>query len=166
MVLVEGLPIWLRIGLAAIPLVAAIIAGVFALLNTVNRRVERLKNLTEICSKLPEGIAPPYALELVMLRELKVIDQKTTPKSKWDRRIHAFFYVSLPIGAALSISSFFIETPVLNLVGTALLFCGGTAIFVFVVVLNAHVGSWRARGSYTIKINELETKAGIRREND
>jgi hypothetical protein len=39
----DGGPLWLKIVVASVPLIAALIAGVFALTNTVNRRVERLK---------------------------------------------------------------------------------------------------------------------------
>lgn len=162
----EGLPIWLRISLAVIPLLAAIIAGVFALLNTVNRRVERLKNLAEIHSKFPDDIAPPHALELIMLRELRAIDQKTSPKFKWDRRIHAYAFTAFLVGAVCVSLTLFIESNVLRFVGVGLMTSGSLAIFIFVVLLNAHVGAWRARGRYTTKINELETKAGIQREND
>jgi hypothetical protein len=85
-------PLWLRIVIASIPLLAALIAGIFALTNTVNRRIERLKNLVEIRKEFPDWLDPDYALERVMLRQLQAIDQATTPILKWGRRILAVMW--------------------------------------------------------------------------
>jgi|SRR6478752_3006342 len=79
-------PPWLQIVIAAIPLVAAVIAGIFALTNTVNRRVERLKNLLQIRKEYPVWLNPESTIELITLRELQAIDRATTPVLKWDRR--------------------------------------------------------------------------------
>jgi hypothetical protein len=80
-------PLWLRISIAVVPpALAAIIAGYFALSNTVNGRTERLKVLVEIYKQYPNPLNPGYALERIMLRELKELDRATTPTLKWDRR--------------------------------------------------------------------------------
>jgi hypothetical protein len=81
-------PLWLRISIAFVPpALAAIIAGYVALSNTVNRRAERLKNLNDIrVNSDTESINPEYAVERIMLRELKELDRATTPKLKWEKR--------------------------------------------------------------------------------
>jgi hypothetical protein len=81
--------LWLRISIAVVPpVLAAIIAGFFALSNTVNRRIERLKNLNDIrVSEEPEWINPGCTLERIMLRELEALDRATTPIVKWNRRV-------------------------------------------------------------------------------
>ena len=87
-------PLWVRLVVATIPLLAALIAGLFALTNTVNRRVERLKNLHEVRKEFPDWLDPDLALERVILRELRAIDYATTPILKWVKRIRATFWVS------------------------------------------------------------------------
>jgi hypothetical protein len=79
-------PLWLQITLACVPLLAALIAGIFALTNTVSRRTDRLKSLVEIHKEFPDPLNVDYALERIMLRELEAIDVATTPILKWDRR--------------------------------------------------------------------------------
>lgn len=82
-------PLWLRIVIASLPSVVGLIAALFALTNTVDRRVERLRNLTEIGREFPRWLDPDYALERVKLRELQAIDQATTPVLVWRRRFQA-----------------------------------------------------------------------------
>jgi hypothetical protein len=81
-------PLWLRITIAlGPPALAALIAGYFALSNTVSRRIERLKDLNDIrVSSNTDFINPDYALERIMLRELRDLDRATTPILKWRRR--------------------------------------------------------------------------------
>jgi hypothetical protein len=88
-------PLWLQTCVAAIPLLAAMIAGFFALTNTVNRRIERLKNLNEIRKDVPESVNIDQIIEHLMLRELESIDQATTPKMKWLRRFQIIIYAFL-----------------------------------------------------------------------
>jgi hypothetical protein len=92
-------PLWLRISIAlGPPALAAIIAGYFALSNTVNRRAERLKNLNEVRASYPELINPNYALERIILRELGALARATTPAYKFQRR---FYLVGLPLVTVL-----------------------------------------------------------------
>jgi hypothetical protein len=72
-------PLWQRLVIALVPpILAAIIAGYFALSKTVSRRTERLKNLNEIRQTCPEWINPAYALERIMLREVQALEKATT----------------------------------------------------------------------------------------
>jgi hypothetical protein len=75
-------PLWLQIVLAAIPLLAAGVGGLFALTNTVNQRIERLKNLNDVRKDVPESVNIDRVIEHLMLRELESIDQATTPRMK------------------------------------------------------------------------------------
>jgi hypothetical protein len=80
--------LWLRIVIAlAPPVLAAVVAGYFTLSNTVARRAERLKSLNDIrISSNINLINPDYALERIMLRELKLLDLATLPSYRWGRR--------------------------------------------------------------------------------
>lgn len=87
-------PVWLRVMIASIPILGALIAGVFALTNTINRRVERLKNLLSIRDSLPDSLNPGGAVDQIILRELAAIDFGTTPAIVWLKRIS---YVSFAL---------------------------------------------------------------------
>jgi hypothetical protein len=82
----ESLPLWLRVVIASIPVLVALIGGAFTLINTVNRRIERLKNLVEIRKEFPDTLNQDYAIERVMVRELNAIEKSTTPWYVWYRR--------------------------------------------------------------------------------
>jgi hypothetical protein len=99
----DSAPLWLQITVACIPLLAAMVAGVFALTNTVSRRAERLKNLVEIWKDYPEPLNPDYALERVMLRELQAIDRATTPILRWYRRFRVVL-VGLFVGFYVTVA--------------------------------------------------------------
>lgn len=93
-------PLWLRICIAVVPpLLAAMIAGYFALSNTVNRRTERLRNLNDIrSSSNSDAINPRNILSRMMLRELEDLELATTPVLRWEPRIkRAFFPVSIAL---------------------------------------------------------------------
>src|SRR5262245_1129421 len=92
----DGEPLWLRIAIALIPLAGTLIAAYFAQVNTVNRRIERLRNLSEIRKDFPDWLNPDYALEQVILRELRAIDFATTPIYIWYKR---FAYIVGLIGS-------------------------------------------------------------------
>lgn len=79
-------PLWLRVAIASIPILGALIAGVFALTNTINRRVERLKNLLAVRDSLPGSLNPGNAVEQIILLELAAIDFGTTPAIVWLKR--------------------------------------------------------------------------------
>jgi hypothetical protein len=79
-------PLWLRVALALIPVLVAVIAGIFAI-NTVSSRIERLKNLVEIQKGIPQVFNQDYAVERVMIRELNAIEMSTTPWYIWYRRL-------------------------------------------------------------------------------
>ena len=66
--------------------IVAVIGGAFALINTVNRRIERLKNLVEIRKGFPDVLNKDFAVERLMLRELNTIERSTTPWFIYYRR--------------------------------------------------------------------------------
>jgi hypothetical protein len=82
----DDIPLWLRIALGVVPLLAALIAGAFALANTLNRRIERLKNLTDTYDKFPSWLNHGNGIEKLMLAELHGIERATTPWYRWYRR--------------------------------------------------------------------------------
>jgi hypothetical protein len=90
-------PLWLKVVLAAIPVLVAVIGGAFALINTVNRRIERLKNLVEIRKGFPDVLNKDFAVERLMLRELNTIERSTTPWAIYWRR-RAYFAFALVYG--------------------------------------------------------------------
>jgi hypothetical protein len=94
-------PLWLRIVIASIPALVGLIGALFALTNTVDRRVERLINLTEVGKEFPRWLDPDYALERVKLRELRAIDQATTPVLMWRRRFEALLVLVLLVYATV-----------------------------------------------------------------
>lgn len=101
----DNSPLWLKIVLGVVPLVAALVAGIFLLANTVSRRIERLKNLVEVREKFPEGFNEDRVLERIMFRELRAIDFATTPVYSWLRRLMVLIvilYVSAGITKLLS----------------------------------------------------------------
>jgi hypothetical protein len=88
----ESGPLWLRAVVASIPLLVAFVAGAFGLINTVNRRTERLKNLVEASKGLPEILDKEvlwddYAMERLMLREINAIEKSTSPGYLLQRRV-------------------------------------------------------------------------------
>ena len=90
----EAGPLWLKIVIAlAPPVLAAVIAGYFALSNTVDRRAERLKNLNDLrLSVDATRINPYFTLERIMLRELRALNRATLPMYKiWKRLNYAIF---------------------------------------------------------------------------
>jgi hypothetical protein len=88
-------PLWLRISIAlGPPTFAAIVAGYFGLRNTVSRRIDRLKNLNDIrVSSDVNWVNPGYALERIMLQELKSLDRATSASIKWLRRFLILVFV-------------------------------------------------------------------------
>ena len=149
-------PLWLQVCLAIVPILAAVVAGIFAVTNTVNSRVERLKCLTEIYAKYPKELNLDNALEIVMLRELKAIEFAVTPTHKWDKRVHWIWALGTGFGYAVVFSSLFVDLPpVLTVVGTALFGIGGVTLLIGVVWLNVHVEPLRAHNRYDRKIKEL-----------
>ena len=64
-----GDPTWLKIVLGLIPLLSAVVAGVVALTNTLNKRIERFKTLVEIRKDYPTALNPGNMLEEVILRK-------------------------------------------------------------------------------------------------
>ena len=77
-------PLAVTIVLGAVPIVGAGIAGFVALTNTTGRRIERLKNLAEICSKLPKF---ERNIERLIVRELQGIQLKTDARYVRLRRL-------------------------------------------------------------------------------
>jgi hypothetical protein len=93
-----GDPTWLKIVLGLIPLLAALIAGVVALTNTLNRRIERFKLLVEIQKDYPEMLNPGNMLEEVILRELFAIDRANDPAIRGARQIYVTAAVLIVLG--------------------------------------------------------------------
>ena len=97
-------PLWLKIVIAFVPpVLAAVIAGYFALSNTVNRRAERLKNLNDVrISTDTSRIDPGHALEKVILRELKELE-RTTSFLKYEKYVKTLWWTSIPIVYTISV---------------------------------------------------------------
>jgi hypothetical protein len=110
-------PLWLRIVVAAIPSLVGLIGALFALTNTANRRIERLKLLTEIGLEFPRWLDPDYALERIKLRELQAIDQATTPALMWRRRFQAMLGLVFVIVITISALQFVHLVPQWHLSG-------------------------------------------------
>jgi len=81
----SGQPLWLNIVLGAVPLVAALIAGAFALANTVDRRINRLKTLVDIYKDFPQHYNQDFVLQHLMFQELRAIDRASTPVYRWQK---------------------------------------------------------------------------------
>jgi hypothetical protein len=146
----DGGPLWLRIVIALVPpVLAAILAGYFALSNTVNRRAERLKNLNDIrVSSNSEWINPDYALERIILRELKELDRATTPIIKWQRR---FYYLAGLVGFAnygiLAVIFLRGTWPKSHIVGKGMVIFGGISL---VIIAIAFINGFRYKAGEII----------------
>ncbi|MBN7493588.1 hypothetical protein I3U56_24350 [Mycobacteroides abscessus subsp. abscessus] len=149
-------PVWIQILLASVPLLAAIIAGIFALTNTVGRRIERLKNLTELHKNYPPALNPNNALEIAMLRELKALEFATTPTHKWDKRLHLLAVAFMSVGFGLGVFGYFSDSDTTLVVGQLLYAVGAAAIFIGVVWLNLHIPPMKANRLYAEKIRVLQ----------
>ncbi|MCV7362732.1 hypothetical protein [Mycolicibacterium neworleansense] len=102
-----GDPIWLKIALGTVPVLAAVIAGYFAVSNTLNKRVERLKNLVEIQNS--QTIDDPlHTVQRLIFRELSDLELELSPSSKSARRYTILFYCS-SMGFYISWTLFFFE---------------------------------------------------------
>jgi hypothetical protein len=76
----DNSPLWLKLVVASVPLIAALLAGGFALTNTINRRVERLRSLIEIRKDYPGW---PGILDLLIEEELRAVHRATTRIFRW-----------------------------------------------------------------------------------
>jgi hypothetical protein len=151
--------LWLRIVTASIPLIAALMAGGFALTNTVSRRIERLKNVVAIREDFPDWLGPDYTLERIMLRELQAIDQATTPVLRWARRIRNLW-------AVVSICGYVIWVPhLLGFIPRSLWHSPEnyalSAIFLILTVANTWFGAHRQRfrERYEREYNAIDQRA-------
>ncbi|WP_076203899.1 hypothetical protein [Mycolicibacterium fortuitum] len=83
-------PLWLRLLIALLPpILAAVLAGFFAVTNTVNRRIERIKNLADAQANMPESIKESRIVDTLILQELRRIDMNGHLVIKWHRVIRA-----------------------------------------------------------------------------
>ena len=80
MYVTDSTPLWLKVALGVVPLVAALLGGLFLIANTAGRRIERLKNMVDIYKACPGVLNPDYTLELLILRELSQVDFVTSPR--------------------------------------------------------------------------------------
>lgn len=135
---------------------AAIIAGIFALTNTVGRRIERLKNLAELYNTYPRALNLNNALEVIMLREMRALESATTPTHKWDKRIHLFSILFLPAGIGLGVFGYLVNKDILLTIAQLMVAASSFAIFIGVVWLNLHVPPMQADRLYAKKIQELQ----------
>ncbi|AKC39420.1 Uncharacterised protein [Mycolicibacterium phlei] len=152
-------PVWIQILLASVPLLAAIIAGIFALTNTVGRRIERLKNLTELHKNYPPELNPNNALEIAMLRELRALESVITPTHKWDKRIHVWAALGLMTGLGLGLFGYFSDKGILLPIAQLVITVSSFAIFISVVWLNLHLPPMKADRLYAEKIKALQARS-------
>ena len=161
-------PLWLRLAIALIPpVLAAIIAGYFALSNTVNRRAERLKNLNDIrVSTSSECINQDFALERIILRELKALDRATTPILKWETR----FYVLAGSLTALAYTIHVLEhqdvinlppseSHALNIIAGSIVLAFGLLIFIDIFVLKTTESGDSLKERYSRRFAALDNRA-------
>src|SRR4051794_39097433 len=109
-------PLWVRIVIACVPVLAALVAGIFLLTATLSRRTERLKNLVEIRKNLPECLDPHKALQRMILRELEAIDHVTTERLRWSGFVKLSF-VALLVGLYMYVALYsfeFVSRPLLG----------------------------------------------------
>ncbi|VEG57093.1 Uncharacterised protein [Mycolicibacterium aurum] len=121
-----GDPIWLKIALGMVPVLAAIVAGFFALSNTLNKRIERLKNLVEI-QKAPDLIDPLNTVANLIYAELGRLERLTSPEGrKTQRGIRAFYCLTPVVYGSLVLSALGIGEPISTtvLAVSSLLGCG------------------------------------------
>ncbi|RFZ35140.1 hypothetical protein DAVIS_04690 [Mycobacterium marinum] len=93
----DASPLWLQILIASIPLLAAAIGGIFLLTNTINRRVERLKNLVDASKSNLLGVKGDHILRDIIVQQLMDLWHDTTPALKWRKRLRYIVFVSTPI---------------------------------------------------------------------
>lgn len=73
-------PLWLKIALGCVPLLIALVTGLFAWFNTVDKKIERLNKLVEIREKISDPINPGSALDKIILCEMWTLERATD----WD----------------------------------------------------------------------------------
>ncbi|MBF9315247.1 MULTISPECIES: hypothetical protein [Mycobacteroides] len=90
----DGTPLWLKIVLGVIPLIASMLAGAFLLTNTMARRIERLKNLVGILKDIPDWLNPNQSVERMIATDLLKIVRLRSPKIKRLKRISVAIYLA------------------------------------------------------------------------
>lgn len=83
----DASPLWLQILIASIPLLAAAIGGIFLHTNTINRRVERFKNLVDASKSDILGVKGNHILRDIIVQQLMGLWNDTTPTLKWMKRL-------------------------------------------------------------------------------
>jgi hypothetical protein len=89
----DGTPLWLKIVLGVIPLIASMLAGAFLLTNTIARRIERLKNLVGILKDIPDWLNPNQSVERMIATDLLKIVRLRSPKIKRLKRTSIAIYL-------------------------------------------------------------------------
>ena len=102
----QSSPLWIQLLVASVPILGAVVTGIFLLSTTLTRKVERLKNLVEIHKDYPSNINPEATLERVMLRQLQAIEFATTPFSRLERKLFALMAVALLTSSVLLLIGF------------------------------------------------------------
>lgn len=77
------IPLVVTIALGTVPILGAGIAGFVALFNTTSRRVERLKNVTEVHTKLSDY---QRTTDRLVVQELEGLQHATDPRCRSLRR--------------------------------------------------------------------------------
>ena len=76
-------PMWLKIALGSVPLLVALVTGLFAWSNRVDEKIERLSNLVALRENVSEQINPGSALDKIILCEMWNIERATD----WDYKL-------------------------------------------------------------------------------
>ncbi len=82
---------WFKLTTACVPLLASAGSAAFLFANRNGRRIERLKNLVQISTALPDQLNPNHAVQRAILWQLWGIELWVTP---WFRLVKRYLYVA------------------------------------------------------------------------
>lgn len=79
-------PLWLTLVLGSVPIVTALIAALFAQINSTDKKIERLSKLVNLREKVSEPINPNSTLDKIILCEMWSVERATDPDYRLLRR--------------------------------------------------------------------------------
>jgi hypothetical protein len=88
-----GSPLWLTIALGLVPIVTALLAGLFAFTHPLGKRIDGFKTLIELRAKIPKAVNPSGPLDKIIMSEMLMIERRTDPVIRRCRRDLIFLLV-------------------------------------------------------------------------